>query len=171
VTFFGNTKNSTSYKPHAILWKIEIYSKSPPTKPCTLERPWGVSENRTPHGRHAPGIRIYVSTIPTFLTPHSSLASPDTSWTQIKQINQYARHLNPCSTILCLLRLLLLLLRKLCSWPTNSVSLYTNPQDFVTRLWTTSQQQRYLWWGNDYHWTLTKPCQLVENYSTLVVNL
>jgi hypothetical protein len=38
-----------------------------------------VSEDRMPHGRHAPGICIYVSTIPAFLMPHSSFASPDTS--------------------------------------------------------------------------------------------
>jgi Chromo (CHRromatin Organisation MOdifier) domain len=79
LIFFGNTKNSISCKPHAILWEIEVYSKSLPTKPCTLEQSRGVFENRTPHGRHAPGICIYVSTILTFLTPHSSFTSPSTS--------------------------------------------------------------------------------------------
>jgi hypothetical protein len=39
LTFYKNTKNSTSCKPHAILWKIEVYSKSLLTKPCTLEQP------------------------------------------------------------------------------------------------------------------------------------
>jgi hypothetical protein len=169
--FFGNTKNSTSCKPHAILWKIEVYSKSPATKPCTLERPWGVSENRTPHGRHAPGICIYVLTIPTLLTPHSSFTSPSTSRTQTKQINQYARHSNSCSTISCPLCLLLLLLRKFCPWSMYSVSIHTNPQDFSAGLWTITQRQRNLWRGNGYHWTSTKSCQSVKKYSTPVAHL
>jgi hypothetical protein len=171
LTFFENTKNFTSCKPHAILWKIKVYSKSPLTKPCTLERPWGVSKNRTPHGRHAPGIHIYVLTISTFLMPHSPLTSSSTSWTQIKQINQYAHHLNPRSTILCPLRLFLLLLWKLCPWPTHSVSSYTNPQDFIARLWMTTQWWGNLQRGNGYHWTLAKPRQPVKNYWTLVANL
>jgi hypothetical protein len=171
LTFFKNTKNFTSCKLHAALWKIKVYSKSPPTKPCTLEWPWGVSENRTPHWRHAPGICIYVLTLSTFLTPHSSFTPPNTSWTQIKQINQYACHSNPHPTISCPLRLLLLLLRKLCSWSTHSIPLYTNSQYFTTWLWTTTQWWRNLWWGNGNHWTLAKPCQLVENHPTLVVNL
>jgi hypothetical protein len=141
LTFFGNTKNSTSCKPHAILWKIEVYSKSPLTKPCTLEWPWGVSENRTPHRRHAPGIHIYVLTLSTFSMPHASFTPPNTSWTQIGQINQYAHHLNLHPTILCPLRLLLLLLWKFCPWLTYSISLYMNPQDFIARLWTTTQWQ------------------------------
>jgi Chromo (CHRromatin Organisation MOdifier) domain len=33
------TKNSTSCKLHAVLWKIQIYSKSLLTKPCTLKQP------------------------------------------------------------------------------------------------------------------------------------
>jgi hypothetical protein len=136
LIFFENTKNSISCKPHAILWKIEVYSKSPLTKPCTLERPWRVSENRAPHGRHAPGICIYVSTISTLSTPHSSHTSSSTSWTQTKQINQNACHSNPCPTTLCSLCLLLLLLWKLHSWSTHSIPLYTNSQDLTTWLWT-----------------------------------
>jgi hypothetical protein len=136
LIFFKNTKNSTSCKPHAILWKIEVYSKSPPTKPCTLEQPWGVSENKTPHERHAPGICIYVSTISTLLTPHSSLTPPSTSWTQTKQINQNACHLNSHPTTLCFLCLLLLLLWKLHSWSTYAILLHTNSQDLTTWLWT-----------------------------------
>jgi hypothetical protein len=38
-----------------------------------------VSENRMPHGRHAPGICIYVLPLSAFLMPHSSLTSPSTS--------------------------------------------------------------------------------------------
>jgi hypothetical protein len=140
LTFFRNTKNSTSCKPHAILCKIEVYSKSLPTKPCTLEQPWGVSENRTPHGRHAPGICIYVLTISTFLTPHSSLTSPSTSWTQTKQINQYACHSNSHPMTLCPLHLLLLLLWKPYSWLMHSIPLHTNSQDLTTWLWTITRQ-------------------------------
>jgi hypothetical protein len=85
-TFFKNTKNSITFRPHAVLWKIKIHSKSLPTKPYTLEQPQGMSENRTPHGRHASRICIYVSTIPILLTPHSSLTLPTTSRAQTQQI-------------------------------------------------------------------------------------
>jgi Chromo (CHRromatin Organisation MOdifier) domain len=33
------TKNSTSCKPHAVLWEIKVYSKSLLTKLCILEQP------------------------------------------------------------------------------------------------------------------------------------
>jgi hypothetical protein len=59
-----------------------------------------------PHGRHAPGIRIYVLTIPALLMPNSPLTSPSTSQTQIQQVNQYAHHPYLRTTILCPLRLL-----------------------------------------------------------------
>jgi hypothetical protein len=88
--------------------------------------------------------------------PHSSLTSPNISWTQIKQINQYACYPNPCSMVLCPLRLFLLLLWKLCPWPMHSISLYTNPQDFIARLWETTQRQKNLWRDNGYHWTSAK---------------
>jgi hypothetical protein len=53
----------------------------------------------------------------------------------------------------------------------HSVPLYTNPQDFIARLWTITQRQRNLRQGNGYHWTLAKPHQPVKNYLTLVANL
>jgi hypothetical protein len=103
--------------------------------------------------------------------PHFSFTSPSTSWTQTKQINQYARHSNSRSTILCSLHLLLLLLQKFCPWSMNSVPLHTNPQDFFAGLWTITQWWRNLWQSNGYHWTLTKPRQPIKNDLTLVAHL
>jgi hypothetical protein len=51
------------------------------------------------------------------------------------------------------------------------VPLYTNPQDFIARLWMITQQQKNLQRGNGYHWTSVKTCQPVKNYLTFVANL
>src|ERR1700678_1515579 len=70
--FSKNTKNATNSEPHAFILKIKIYPQSPLKRTSTMGHPRGMSKNRRPHGGHAPRIHIYVSTLPTFLTPHSS---------------------------------------------------------------------------------------------------
>jgi hypothetical protein len=127
-----------------------------PTKPYTLEWPWGMFENRTPHGRHAPGIFIYVLTLPALLMPHSSLTLPSVSQTQAQQINQYACHQNPCTIILCPLCLFLFLFHKFNSWTMHSF-LYTNPLYVIIRLWMIAQWLWNLWQSNGHHQTLMQP--------------
>src|ERR1700679_864880 len=76
--FFKNIKNATNSEPHAYIPKIEIYSELPQKRTNTMGRPQGMPKNRKPHGRHAPGIHIYVLTLPTFSTSHTSFPSRST---------------------------------------------------------------------------------------------